>query len=143
VLVAALIAVAKVVTPTVVPTLVPTALRHQNTAIAVLLSFWQIALGGIAGDRSSLPLLFLCGLREILNPNEPILFQRTSSSSASQITKRPGTSECGKEEVPGLTNRDDWLGRTAGYSRNESGELMFPSGPALVNSSRSGEEHRA
>jgi hypothetical protein len=30
-----------------------------------------------------------------------------------------------------------------GYSRNESGELMFPSGPAQVNSSRSGEEHRA
>jgi hypothetical protein len=35
VLVAALIAVARVVTPTLVPIVVPTALRHQNTAIAV------------------------------------------------------------------------------------------------------------
>jgi len=53
VLVAALIAVARVVTPTAVPMVVPTALMHQNTAMAAAATVWANRLG-----RRFIPLTF-------------------------------------------------------------------------------------
>jgi hypothetical protein len=77
VLVAALIAVARVVTPTVVP-IVPTALTHQNTAIALA----AIVLANSFGrDRTRSVIAypsFDVGLGNAqginLNTTEPILF---------------------------------------------------------------------